>query len=152
MIVAFCGHSKYIENAQDEERIFEILKENVNEASVEFFLGDYGDFDSFAYRCAKKYKETHKNARLIFITPYITLAYQKNHLSYQKQRFDDIIYPELENVVPRFAISHRNRWIAQKADLMIAYVTHKHGGAYDMFRYAKGKNKKVFNIAPQGID
>ena len=152
MIVAFCGHSKYISNKNDEKKIFDILNAYIRDEHVEFFLGEYGAFDDFAYRCAKKYKEIHPHARLVFITPYISLDYQKNHLSYQKERFDDVIYPGLENVPIRFAISHRNKWIIQKADLLIAYITHTFGGAYDMYRYAKGKCPTIINIAPQKIN
>ena len=39
------------------------------------------------------------------------------------------MYPLLENVIPRFAISKRNEWMIDKADLIIAFVNHEYGGA-----------------------
>ena len=152
MTIAFCGHSDYIKNSNDEKNILEILESNLKNTTIDFFLGEYGSFDLFAYECAKKFKENHTAVNLIFITPYISEQYQKNHIDYKKGRFDMILYPPLENVPLKYAISHRNRWIVEKADIIIAYITHKYGGAYTMYQYAKRKNKKIYNIAPQDID
>ena len=71
MIVAFCGHSSYVRNLNDEKKVMEILGNRVKNSPVEFFLGEYGGFDSFAYACAKKFKNKHPDSKLIFITPYL---------------------------------------------------------------------------------
>ncbi len=111
-----------------------------------FFLGGYGNFDKFAYDCAKKFKENHMGAKLIFITPYITVT------KYKKDCFDLIIYPELEKVPLRYAIVHRNKWMVDKADIVIANITHKYGGAYRMYQYAERKNKEIYNIALHDVN
>ncbi len=152
MKIAFCGHSKYTKNLTDEKMILKMLETIVNDDYCEFFLGEYGGFDRFAYDCAKKFKENHPKVKLIFITPYISVKHQIKYDEYQKERFDLIIYPSLEKVPLRYAISHRNRWIIEQADVIISFITHKNGGAYTMYRLAKRKNKKVYNIAPQDID
>ena len=145
MIIAFCGHSNYVENSGDEEKIIRILTSRA-ENSNEFFLGEYGGFDNFAYKCATKFKKTHMDSKLIFVTPYIYEQYRKKSTDYEK-RFDLILYPELENVPPKYAISRRNKWMVEKADIIIAYITHRYGGAYAMYSYAKSKNKEIYNIA-----
>ncbi len=149
MIVAFCGHTRYMRNAEDEKAILDILNDRVGEAPCDFFVGEYGNFDAFAYDCVKKFKKDHAQANLIFITPYFLSESEKNSFSHQKQ-FDFIIYPELENVPRRYAIIHRNRWIVEQADILIAYVTHTYGGAYTMYQYAKRKTKEIYNIANKG--
>ncbi len=146
MIIAFCGHSTYVRNFEDEKKVLEILEHRIGDTPSEFFLGEYGNFDHFAYICAKKYKETHPYVKLIFITPYLT---EKSLIQWKKDRFDLVIYPELERIPPRYAISHRNRWIVEQADIIIAYIAHEYGGAYTMYRYAKRKGKEVYNIAPE---
>ncbi len=143
MIIAFCGHSTYIPNREDEHRVLEILEHRVGDTPSEFFLGEYGNFDRFAYSCAKKFKERHPDTKLIFITPYLSPQYAKN----DDGRFDLVIYPDLEHVPPRYAISHRNRWIVSQADIIIAYVTHEYGGAYTMYRHAKRHAKEIYNLA-----
>lgn len=144
MIVAFCGHSTYVSNSEDEKKMLQILEQRIGNKPTEFFLGEYGNFDHFAYICAKKYKEKHPCVKLIFITPYLT---EKSSSIWKKDRFDLVIYPELEHVPPRYAISHRNRWIVEQADIIIAYITHEYGGAYAMYRYAKRKEKEIYNLA-----
>ena len=104
MIVTFCGHSQYTETGEDEQKIISLLTEIIGDRHAELYLGGYGSFDNFALKCGKIYQKTHPNTRLIFVTPYITINYQKNHLSYQKELYDDIIYPSLEKAPLKFAI------------------------------------------------
>jgi len=147
MVVAFCGHSDYVENGNDEEIVIELLERIAVGTEIEFFLGGYGSFDDFAYKCAKRFKERHTYARLVFITPYPSDEYLRRKLEYTKDQFDLIVYPEIENAPIKYAISHRNRWIADKADVVIAYVMRKYGGAYLTYKRARSKGKTVYNLA-----
>ena len=147
MIVTFCGHSDYKESKQDEERIIALLEEFVGDQPAELFLGGYGAFDAFARRCGKEFQKTHPHTRLIFVTPYITEAYQKTHLDYAKSDYDEIVYPPIEHVPLKFAVSHRNKWMVEQADLLIACVRHRFGGAYQTYLHAKRKGKRIENIA-----
>ena len=146
MIISFCGHSTYTANASDEEKIIAFLIEKIGDEPAELFLGGYGSFDSFALSCGKKYQKTHPNVKLVFITPYITEDYQKNHLERTKDLYDYSIYPEIEDKPLRFAISYRNRWMVERADYVVAYVNYDSGGAYQTYKHAKRKKKPIFNI------
>lgn len=152
MVVAFCGHSDYIANKKDERKILDILEQEVGSKDCEFFLGEYGNFDSFCYFCASQYKKTHPQCKLVYVTPYYSVEHQENHLQHQKQRFDYILYPELENTPPRYAIVHRNKWIVEKADILISFITRKYGGAYNAYLHAKKRNRRIFNIADFSVD
>jgi uncharacterized phage-like protein YoqJ len=127
------------------------LTVKIGDNPAELYLGGYGAFDAFAFLCAKKYKSTHQNTRLVFVTPYITPEYQHNHLEYYKFQYDEIIYPEIENTPPRFAISKRNKWMVEKSDYVIAYIDHSWGGAYQTYKHAKRKEKEVFNLSDKEI-
>ena len=146
MIVTFCGHSQYTGSGKDEELIISVLTRIIGDRHAELYLGGYGSFDAFARKCGKKYQEAHPNTKLIFVTPYITVGYQKNHLDCKKNLYDEIIYPNLEDKPPKFAISYRNKWMVEQADYVIAYITHEWGGAYQTYKYAQRKNKPIFNI------
>ena len=98
MIVTFCGHTQFSKSEEYEQQILAFLEEKVGDQPADMYLGGYGSFDSFAYDCCKKYKETHPNVSLVFVTPYLTINYQKNHLDYQKTRYDSILYPEIEDI------------------------------------------------------
>ncbi len=147
MIVTFCGHADFKATKRHEERVLEFLEEKLKNINAEFYLGANGEFDKFAFECCKKYKKNHPDAKLVFVTPYINVEYQKNHLDYCKTVFDVIIYPEIENKPPRFAITYRNRYMVEKADWVIAYVSHEWGGAHATYLYAKRKGKPIFNLA-----
>ena len=76
MIITFCGHSNYSSCLEDEERLLYLFNKISQGNKVEFYLGGYGNFDSFALKCARKYcarkyKEKHPNTKLVFITPYL---------------------------------------------------------------------------------
>lgn len=144
MIISFFGHSDYIESPDDEEKILSILCENVGDKRADLYLGNYGKFDRFARVCGEKYKKINPCTTLFFISPYI-------NASYDKTEYDYSIYPELEKVPPRFAISRRNRWIVESSDIIIAYISRSFGGAYQAYRYAKRKKKKIFNIVDKDI-
>ena len=146
MIITFCGHSSFVPTPEYEHKLLSLLQELIGDGNTEFFLGEYGAFDAFAYECCKKFKATHPNVKLIFVTPYISPEYQKNHLNYQEKRYDHMIYPSLENVPPKFAISRRNKWMVQKSDLVIAYIRHDWGGAYKTYQYARRLGKKICDL------
>ena len=143
MIVAFCGHANYHERPGDRERALSEIENCAKGAPVEFFLGLYGGFDSFALSLARSYKEKHADAILSFVSPYMDETYLARR---DVERFDRVIYPEIEEAPRKFAISARNRWIAGQADLVIAYVEHEYGGAYAMLRTALAKGKRIFNL------
>ena len=147
MIVTFCGHAHFSKSEEYEQQILAFLEENVGDQPADMYLGGYGSFDSFAYDCCKKYKETHPNVSLVFVTPYLSIDYQKNHLDYQKTRYDSILYPEIEDKPKRFAIIYRNKYMVEMADYVVAYVLHDKGGAYATYKHAKRKGKEILNLA-----
>lgn len=151
MIVTFCGHAQFQKTEEFEQKLLAFLEEKVGDHPADFYLGGYGSFDVFAFDCCKKYKATHPNVSLIFIPPYLTIEYQQNHLEYQKARYDHIIYPEIENKPPRFAITYRNRWMVEKSDCVICGIQHDWGGAYQTYQYAKRKKKLIFNVIGKDI-
>lgn len=147
MIVTFCGHAQFYKSEKYEQKILDFLEERVGDQPADMYLGGYGDFDNFAYECCKKYKKAHPSISLVFVTPYLSIEYQRNHLQYQKTRFDSILYPEIEDKPKRYAITYRNKYMVEKADCVVAYVSHDWGGAYTMYKYAKRKGKEIFNLA-----
>ncbi len=146
MIIKFFGHSLFKTTAKYRQKILDFLYKQVGNAPADMYLGGYGEFDGFAYECCKKYKETHPNVSLAFITPYLTDSYQKNRLIYEKRRYDEIIYPEIEDKPLKFAIVYRNSWMVEKADLVVCGINHRSGGAYKTYQFAKQKGKRIFNV------
>lgn len=143
MIVSFFGHSDFIPNESIKSCLSEILNDVVGNSDVEFYLGGYGGFDAFARKCCLEFKKNHKAARIILVTPYISLS--KSLEAFSKE-CDEILYPSLEEVPPRYAISERNKWMVRKADTVIAYINRTWGGAYAACKYCVTKGKKLMNL------
>lgn len=147
MTVTFCGHAQFSESEEYEQRILAFLEEKIGNQPADLLLGGYGSFDSFAYYCCKKFKETHPKVMLILVTPYPTSEYQKSPPNREKTAYDFIIYPGIEDKPKRFAIVYRNQYMVKKADYVVAYVSHRWGGAYTTYKYAQRKGKEIFNLA-----
>lgn len=151
MIITFCGHADFCFTQEYKQKMLSFLKEQIGDQQATLYLGGYGGFDQFAYACGKEYRSTHPNVELVFVTPYLDERYQKNQLNDKTQHYDAIIYPELERVPRRAAIVRRNQWMVEHADLVVAYVTHRFGGAYTTYRYAIQKKKNIFLLSEKAL-
>ncbi len=145
MIITFCGHSNYSSSLEDEERLLKLFDIVACGKQVDFYLGGYGCFDSFALKCAKKYKQSHKDAKLVFITPYLD-KWLDNKKDILEKDYDEIVYPAIELVPRKFAIIKRNEWMIDNADYLFAYVKTHYGGAYRTLLYAHKRKKSYTNI------
>ena len=110
MNISFFGHSSYSYCEEDEIRLLELIETVSKGSQIDFYLGGYGNFDSFAKRCAKRYQQKHTNAKVIFVTPYLS-KWLDDRKDYIEKEYDEILYPELEHTPPKYAISKRNEWI-----------------------------------------
>ena len=142
MIIAFFGHSSFCEDAKYKERVMALLDEIIKDSDVEFYLGGYGGFDAFSYRCCMEYKKKHSNASLIFVTPYP----DGERLSIFSKIYDATLYPPIEDHPKKYAVLYRNRYMADCADIVIVYIKHRFGGAFQAYSYAAKKKKKIYNI------
>ena len=107
MTVTFCGHSDFVPSTAMEACLLSVLESQIGDSSAELLLGGYGSFDRFALRCGKIFQQTHPQVSLIYVTPYMVTERQTS----VGAEYDGIVYPPLENVPPRYAILHRNRYM-----------------------------------------
>ena len=151
MIITFCGHSNCLFNDDIKEQLKTILRnEIIKNPTCNFYLGGYGDFDELCLRTLKDLKADFTEIELIFITPYLEKNYSKLELA--KYYYDDVIFPPIESAPRKFAISKRNEWMINEANLVIAYVTYSWGGAARTLEYAKRKKKRIINLAEKQLD
>lgn len=136
MIVTFCGHSQ-LENTQRIERWLDIqLAELISGGANTFYLGGYGMFDSMVAVAVQRAKKEHPALQSILVLPYLDKQVPSG-------LYDQTLYPPLENVPKRYAISHRNRWMVDNADIVVACVLHSWGGAATTLKYAERHGKRI---------
>lgn len=145
MIITFVGHSSLYNCDNLSEKVRKAIIDNTqNEDNIVFYCGGYGDFDNLCAKVCKLIKDTRPNCEVVFVTPYIS----KSHQAISTQKLYDLtLYPPLESVPLKFAISKRNEWMINQADLVISYIDYTYGGAYKSFCYAKRKKKRVINLS-----
>lgn len=105
-----------------------------------FYVGNHGNFDRLVISVLKELKILYPD-----INYYVVLAYLPGK-DYDLQEYVTI-YPEGIEIVPkRFAIDFRNRWMIEKSDYVISYVTRSFGGAAKAKSYAEKHGKNITNI------
>jgi uncharacterized phage-like protein YoqJ len=147
MKVTFIGHSEIKTNEQLKIKLKETLENCIGDGAGIFYCGGYGQFDGLCAATIKELKEKYPIIKSYLVTPYINEFTQKKLSYIQKLKiYDDFIYPELETVPLKFAISKRNQWMVDQADVVIAYVDHDWGGAWTTLEYAKRKKMTIINL------
>lgn len=144
----FAGHSS-ISNQEEikirlkNEIIYLIEKENV----TEFYNGYKGAFDSLCARTVNELKKDYPFIKSFWVLSYMPRE-KDDYTDNLLKLFDESIYPDLENVHPRFAIIKRNEWMVNNSDFLIAYVKHDWDGAFQTLRYAKRKKHiSIINLS-----
>ena len=144
--VAFIGHRQIIGHFDLVSEIERLAKDLLRQKEyVEFYVGHHGDFDLFAASAVKQAQKAigPHNSSLILVQPFPTKDDE-----YYKKFYDEVLYPISPKTHPKAAITKRNQWIMDQADLLITYVEKdKKGGAYTAFRYMKKKGASIINLA-----
>ena len=148
--VAFFGH-RYVDNiikVEDvlEEQIRKLIDEN---EYVDFLVGRNGDFDQCVSSSVLRVRKNHRddNSALVLVLPYPTAEYLNNE-NYFREYYTDIEVSSTASVAhPKSAIQIRNREMVDRADLIICYIEHEKGGAWQTVEYAKKQGKTVINLA-----
>ena len=137
MIAVFCGHAEVDSKNEIRAWLFEVTQQLLEEGIDIFYFGGYGEFDRMALDVVTEQKKQYSHINRILV-----LAYLRKNMNAAKQ-YDETVYPDLESVPPRYAIVRRNQKMIEAADVVVAYLTHEWGGAYQMIQYARRKRKNI---------
>jgi len=139
MIVTFCGHRDIVCSDKLTRQLRFVLCDLITEGADTFLLGGYGAFDSMAAMTVRELKSTYPHIRSTLVLAYL----DRDH---NAELYDDTIYPPLEGVPLQYAISRRNRWMVDSADVIVSYVIHSYGGAATTLRYTEQKRKRIIRL------
>ena len=121
LTVTFFGHKDAPKEIESALRLTLMdLIENKN-ANV-FYVGNHGNFDTMVVRQLENLSNTYP------IKYYVVYAYMPGKNDTPDEHS---ILPEgIETVPKRFAINYRNKWMLDKSDIVVTYVTRNFGGAW----------------------
>ena len=139
MIVTFCGHSQIGSPEKIQKDLEAAVHSVLNRGATRFYLGGYGDFDRLAAKVLYRLKTSYPEIESVLVLPYLEM--KADSVFYSRT-----CYPPIEHVPRRFAIAHRKRWMVDVADVVIAYVQHDWGGAYQTLKYARRREKRIIYI------
>ena len=104
-----------------------------------FYVGTQGNFDHMAYTVLVELRKRYNHIKVFRVLAYMPKPSDADTA--------DTIVPEgIENTYPRYAIVHRNNWMIDRNDYVIAYVNHTFGGAYQAVEWEKNKGKRIVAI------
>ena len=136
MIVAFCGHRTLHDARAVRAWLENLLPKLIAEGADTFYVGGKGAFDSVAAAVAMQCKAQHPHIRVTLVQAYINQARIP-------ELHDDTLYPPLESVPPRFAITRRNEYMLRAADVVVAYVIHNASNSIKNRDFARRLGKRV---------
>lgn len=139
MIVTFCGHSSVPNQPEIKELLIETIRGLILEGADTFYLGGYGSFDLLSAHAVKDMKADYPHIRSVLVIPYLDRAPDMT-------LYDESVYPPLESVPKRFAISRRNEWMIDQTDVVVSGVTHDWGGAAKTLDYATRRKKRIITL------
>ena len=129
--------------------LIDTVEQHISQHGVcSFIVGHYGNFDRLAAKAVIAAKKSHPQITLSLLLPY----HPAERPIATPAGFDDTYYPAaMENVPRQLAIVHANRYVAQRADYLIAYVRHAPGNAHALLAYAQRKGVVTTNLAERSF-
>ena len=144
LVVTFFGHAEIHDAETIKAELCKTVEKLTIEGANEFLLGGYGNFDLLAAKVVYEAKKIRPDIRSFLVIPYPDARYDVS-------LYDGTVYPSLENVPKKLAISKRNEWMADSADVVVSYVVHSWGGAAAALKYCLRKKKRIIAIREPSI-
>lgn len=136
----FFGHKDTPPETEQPLRVA-LLKLIEDQKVDRFFVGNNGQFDAIVRKVLIELKDS-----CCEIDYSVVLSYYPTQKA--NDNYSDAILPDgIESVPKRFAISWRNRWMIERSDYVIVYVTHSWGGAAQFMALAQKQGKTVIQLA-----
>ena len=149
--VSFIGHREVDDFFFVEEQVYSVVCELIRTKEyVEFYVGRNGEFDTLVASVIKRVKRElgEHNSSLILVVPYL-VAEMESYENY----YDEVEYPqELHKVHYKSAITKRNKWLVDKSDMLIAYVTHDYGGAAQCLKKAIDRGIEIRHVDRASVE
>lgn len=144
--VSLFGHRVVDNLLRIEEQLEKLIKELLSTKEyVVFLVGRNGEFDRLASSAIKKVKKTFRddNCSLCLVLPYDTAEYRDNYDSFNEY-YDNVEICKKSYF--KSAFQKRNRDKLHRSDLVVFYLEHDCGGAYQTFQYAVKQGKNIIKL------
>ena len=107
----------------------------------EFLCGGMGEFDRICAGTVRRLKRDYPHVKCTWVIPYYTAK-----LEWEREDYDEIIFPEYKHKSCKARIVERNRYMADASSAAICHVRYAWGGAAKTFEYARKRGLIMINI------
>ena len=150
--VCFFGHREIYNLFELEEKLEEHIRILLESKEyVEFLVGRNGEFDQLVSSTVRRVKRNYRddNSALVLVLPYLSAEYEKHEEAFQEY-YDEVEICQSSSAAHfKAAMQLRNREMVDRSDLVVCYIEHNSGGAFQTVQYAKKKNKEIVNLSDQ---
>ena len=153
--VSFFGHRE-VERFRDTEQALENLIHKLlsEHEYVEILIGRNGEFDqlvsSVVHRVRKRLDIS--NSSLVLVLPYMTAEFRDNEDSFYDYYDEVEVSQSASGGYFKAAMQTRNKEMVDRSHLVVFYVDHASGGAYQTLKYAKKNEVPYINISEKGAE
>lgn len=153
--VSFFGHRE-VERFRDTEQALENLIHKLlsEHEYVEILIGRNGEFDqlvsSVVHRVRKRLDSS--NSSLVLVLPYMTAEFRDNEDSFHDYYDEVEVSQSASGGHFKAAMQTRNKEMVDRSHLVVFYVDHASGGAYQTLKYAKKNEVPYINISEKGAE
>lgn len=145
--VAFTGHRET--KREEIVRLQETVVSLIERGARVFYCGMAKGFDLFAAECVLALKERYPDISLIACIP--CYGQEKNYSEADKKRYVQILSKSTQNILVsenyfKGCMQKRNRYMADRADLLVAHLKKDQGGTAYTVNYFLKKNKEIVYV------
>ena len=153
--VSFFGHRRLSDQREIDDKLDALICGLLlTKPYVEFLVGRDGEFDqlvSSAIRRAKRNVRSN-NSSHVWVLPYATSEYC-NHTEEYHAYYDEVEVCEASAETHfKAAFQARNRAMVDRSHLVVFYIAHPSGGAWQTYRYAQKKGVFCINLHSATLD
>ena len=131
--VCFFGHREIYNLFELEEKLEEHIRILLESKEyVEFLVGRNGEFDQLVSSTVRRVKRNYRddNSALVLVLPYLSAEYEKNEEAFQEY-YDEVEICQSSSAAHfKAAMQVRNREMVDRSDLVVCYIEHNSGGAF----------------------
>ncbi len=139
---AFFGNDYQWSRSDIVEKIKEQALRLIEEEGVDtFYVGSKGAYERDAYNTVLLIKQENPSIKIVFV------ASSMKEVNDGERYFDSFIYPDRAAIgYKRWCIVHRNNWIIENTDFIIAYNRFE-GRAFEVCKRARNKGVQIIELA-----
>lgn len=153
MTCSFTGHRALPEAKRAElyDLVMRAVSYAYDEGCRDFCVGGAVGFDTLAAKAVVRFRMDHPDARLLLLLPCMNQDEKWGEAERAVYAYLLSVADEVEYVSKEYTstcMKKRNEALANRADILIAYVGHDRSGASQTCRMARSLGKRIYNLYP----